>query len=54
MKRIDERALAKVNGGELSGAALCGVAIGLSLFTGGWGVFAAVGFCFLANPTEVS
>ena len=49
MKKLSNDRLATIEGG-LSGAAVCGVAIGLSLFTGGWGVFAAVGVCILANP----
>lgn len=50
MQELTMQELEKVNGG-LSGAGLCGVAIGLSFFGGPVAVFAAVGFCFLANPT---
>ena len=52
MKKLSNDRLATLAGGELSGASLCGVAIGVSLLTGGWTIFAAVGFCFLANPTD--
>jgi hypothetical protein len=53
MKTLSHTQLATYEGGALNGAALCGVAIGLSWFGGPVGVFAAVGFCFLANPSEL-
>ena len=51
MKELTNEQLAKLDG-ALSGAGLCGVAIGLSWFGGPVAIFAAVGFCFLANPTD--
>ena len=52
MKELTNNQMSQVEGGALNGASLCGVAIGLSFFGGPIGVFAAVGFCFLANPTN--
>jgi bacteriocin-like protein len=54
MKELTSSQLAQVEGGALNGASLCGVAIGLSFFGGPVAVFAAVGFCFLANPSTAS
>jgi len=54
MKELKTDEMAQVEGG-LTGASACGIAIGLSFFWGGpIGAIAAVGFCFLANPSTAS
>lgn len=54
MKELETDQMAQVEGG-LNAAEACGVAIGLSFFWGGpIGAIAAVGFCFLANPSTAS
>lgn len=54
MKELRTDEMAQVEGG-LNGAEACGIAIGLSFFWGGpIGAIAAVGFCFLANPSTAS
>lgn len=51
MQKLTNSDMNQLEGG-LSAAGACGLAIGLSFFWGGpIGVVAAVGFCFLANPS---
>jgi len=51
MKKLDHHRLAALEGGLSSGAA-CGIAMGIGVVTGGWGLFAAVGFCLL-TPSDL-
>ena len=54
MRELNTDEMAQVEGG-INGASACGLAIALSFFWGGpIGAVAAVGFCFLANPSSAS